>query len=240
MSLEILQNKNQIEEARKELDKKQVSYIDKPDPYIKSVMRRFGIIKKPIMGDNLKSWDVLQTLNFLDKNLKKNDPILDIGCYSSEILASLHKSGYSRLTGADLNTNLGLMPFQENIEYVITDFMKTKFENSSFKAITSISVIEHNFNSDLLLTEMSRLIKKDGYFIASFDYWPEKIDTHKIKFFGMDWLIFSKNDVKNFINKASHFGFLPAGEINYDTGEKPIRCAEKEYTFAWLALKKSH
>ena len=106
-------------------------------------------------------------------------------------------------------------------------------------AITSVSVIEHGFDEQSLLKEMSRLLVPGGYFIASFDYWPEKIDTSEIKYFGMDWKIFSKEEVTNFITEAANYGLFPVGEMMPDSKKKPIECGGKRYTFAWLVLTKS-
>lgn len=239
MAMKVLQDKEQISMARQELNEKGASYVDRPDSGLKALLRRFGLVRGVVMGDELKSWDVLATVKFIEGNVNKSEPILDIGCYSSEILASLFKLGYSNLAGADLNPNLKSMPFQESIRYEVADFMHTNFPGASFKAITSISVIEHNFNGEALLKEMSRLLQPGGYFIASFDYWPDKIDTTGTQFFGMDWIIFSKDEVASFINKASAYGLLPVGEINYGGKNKPIACAGKKYTFGWLVLQKS-
>lgn len=239
MAMEVLQDKMQINMAREELDKKGASYVDRPDSRLKARLRRFGLLRGVVMGDLIKSWDVNATVKFVESNVKKNEPILDIGCYSSEILASLHKLGYSNITGADLNPNLGRMPYQESIRYEVTDFMHTKFSDSSFKVITSISVIEHGFDGKSLLKEMSRLLQPGGYFIASFDYWPEKIDTAGVKIFGMDWKIFSKEEVADFIAEAAAYGLQPAGEIKDAGNERAIDCGGRQYTFAWLALKKT-
>lgn len=239
MTMEVLQDRSQINTARQVLDKKNASYVDRPDSRFKTLLRRLGLLNGVIMGDIIKSWDVLATVKFIEANLNKNDPILDIGCYASEILASLHKIGYSNLTGADLNPNLNKMPYQGLIHYEVINFMHTKFENASFKAITSISVIEHDFNGIALLKEMSRLLQPGGYFIASFDYWPEKIDTTGIKFFGMDWRIFSREDVTDFVSEAAAYGFSPVGVMNYSAKDKPISCAGKQYTFGWMVLKKA-
>lgn len=239
MIMEVLQDKLQISKARQELDKMGASHVDLPDSRLQSLMRKIGLVKGVKMGDVVKSWDVLATVNFLESHVKKDGPILDIGCYASEILASLHKIGYSNLTGADLNPNLQRMPYQDSIRYEVTNFMHTKFEDASFQAITSISVIEHDFDAQSLLKEMSRLLKPGGYFIASFDYWPEKIDTTGIKFFGMDWKIFSRDEVADFVSKAAAYGLFPVGEMKYDGKDKPIDCAGKQYTFGWLALVKA-
>jgi ubiquinone/menaquinone biosynthesis C-methylase UbiE len=235
MIMEVLQNKLQINKARQVLVNKGASLVESP---LRSLMRKLGLVRGVAMGDMVKSWDVLATLNFLENNGKKKEPILDIGCYASEVIVALHKLGYSNLTGADLNPNLQKMPYQNDIHYEITDFMHTKFEDASFRAITSISVIEHGFDEQSLLKEMSRLLRPGGYFIASFDYWPEKIDTTGIKFFGMDWKIFSRNEVIDFVKKAASYGLFPNGEMNYVGQDKPIDCADKQYTFGWIVLKK--
>ena len=100
-------------------------------------------------------------------------------------------------------------------------------------------MIEHGFDPPSLLAETSRLLKPGGFFIASFDYWPDKIDTTGTTFFGMDWLIFSRQDVEQFIELASGFGLRPTGELQFLGKEKAISCAGKDYTFATLVMRKS-
>lgn len=236
MSLLVLQNKLQIQMARQKMVEKQLSCMESS---WSTLLRRLKLKHSLLLGDYVKSWDVLATLNFLEKNLKKSEPILDIGSYASEVIVSLHKFGFTNLTGADLNPALKDMPYSDSIKYEITNFMQTRFADSSFKAITSISVIEHGFDGNALLKEMSRLLQPGGYFIASFDYWPEKLDTTGIKFFDMDWLIFSKQDVQEFVRQALNYGLKPAGELHFDGDETPIDCAGKKYTFGWLVLQKA-
>jgi ubiquinone/menaquinone biosynthesis C-methylase UbiE len=236
MTMKVLQNRLEIKNARKNLVDKGASSLETP---LHSFLRRFGLVRGVLLGDHVKSWDVLASLNFIEQHIKKSEPILDIGSYASEIIVSLHKVGYTNLTGADLNPDLKKMPYQDSIHYETTNFMHTKFSDASFKAITSISVIEHGFDGQALLQEVSRLLQPGGFFIASFDYWPEKIDTTGIKFFGMDWKIFSKQDVADFIEQAAGYGLAPVGELHYDGQETPIECGGKKYTFGWLVLEKT-
>lgn len=236
MTMEVLQNKAQITSARQELIRKKASSIDTP---LQLIFRRLGLAHGIAVGDKVKSWDLLSTLNFIERHIHKDAPILDIGCYASEVIIALHKLGYSDLTGVDLNPGLEKMPYQDFICYEISDFMHTEFADASFEAITSISVIEHGFDGKSLLREMSRLLKPGGYFIASFDYWPEKIDTTGTKFFGMDWKIFSKQEVAEFISEAEGYGLFPSGEMRYEGKDKAIECGGKQYTFGWLVLRKS-
>jgi SAM-dependent methyltransferase len=235
MSVEVLKSKVEIGQARRELDRRELSFTS-------SRWKRFaskaGLSKTPDVGDELKSWDVLRTAHFIEHSVAKNAPILDIGAFASELPCILHKMHYSNLFGIDLNPAIKKMPFSDVVNYQISDFVRTQFANESFEAITAISVIEHGFNSGRLLGEISRLLRPGGYFIASFDYWPEKVDTRGVFFFGMDWTIFSAEDVRNFIDDASEYNLAPAGEINLGGGERPIKCAQKEYTFGWMVLRK--
>ncbi|MEK7692393.1 MAG: class I SAM-dependent methyltransferase, partial [Bdellovibrionota bacterium] len=184
------------------------------------------------------NWDVLKTVQFIEKTIAKDSAVLDIGAYASEILCVLHRLGYSNLTGVDLNPKIQRMPYADSVRYVVSDFMHTPFDDASFEAVTSISVIEHGFDGKALLSEMGRLLRPGGYFMASFDYWPEKIDTTGVPFFGMDWKIFSRREVLEFVEEARKYGFSPCGKIDLVAEERPLECKGRQYTFAWLALRK--
>lgn len=236
MSLEVLRDKSEIDRARLELYRRGLSCTGS---LWQRFLRKLGVAKGIEVGDKVKSWDVLKTTNFIEKNMPKNAPILDIGAYASEILCVLHRLGYSRLTGVDLDPKLKLMPYADTIHYEVSDFIHTPFNNESFEVITATSVIEHGFNSQSLLKEVSRLLRPGGYFIASFDYWPEKVDTGGILLFGMNWKIFSEPEVLHFIAEARAHNLIPCGELALDAQEKAITYGEKSYTFAWLAVRKS-
>jgi ubiquinone/menaquinone biosynthesis C-methylase UbiE len=142
------------------------------------------------------------------------------------------------VSGVDLNANVRLMPYSHAINYQVANFMQTSFPNESFVAVTAISVIEHGFQSQSLLKEVTRLLRPNGYFIMSFDYWPEKIDTQNIKIFELDWRIFSQEEVLGLLKEASYFGLRPCGNVNLDACEAPITYCSRDYTFAWLVLQK--
>lgn len=236
MSLEVLKSQAEIETAKQELRRRGLSFAS---TWWRRLAAGLGVSKALDVGDELKSWDVLKTVDFLASTLPRSARILDIGAFHSPIPPFLHRLNYSQLAGVDLNPNIRKMPFANVVQYEVADFLHSPFENESFDAITAISVIEHGFNSRLLLTELSRLLKPGGYFVASFDFSPDKIDTTGLSFFGMDWLIFSNDDVHAFLEEARTYDLAPVGEIaNVTTTEKPIRYAQKEYTFAWLALQK--
>jgi SAM-dependent methyltransferase len=233
--ISVLKLKTEIQAARDEMRRSGISCLT---PRIRQWLNAIGFFGGVAVGDAAKSWDVLKTATFLRDRVPWETPILDVGAYASEILSALHRMKFSNLAGVDLNPRIKEMPFAGQIRYEVGDFLATPFPDGSFGAITAISVIEHGFDSERLLREISRLLAPGGYFIASFDYWPEKVDTTGIDIFGMDWRIFSKAEVLAFIEEARAYGFSPCGEIDLERGEKVVHWGGKDYTFAWLALGK--
>jgi hypothetical protein len=55
----------------------------------------------------------------------------------------------------------------------------------------------------------------------------------------MDWRIFSEQEVREFLDEARSYNLTPWGPIDLAGSEKPIHCAQKEYTFAWMVLHKN-
>jgi len=232
----VLKFKSEIKSARDEMRRSEISCLT---PWIRKWLNTVGIFGGVTVGDVVKSWDVRKTASFISDHLSREIPVLDVGAFASEILPVLHRLKHSNLTGVDLNPRVKEMPFTDHIRYEVADFMTTPFPDGSFGAITAISVIEHGFQSQRLLREISRLLRPGGYFVASFDYWPEKVDTTGMEIFGMDWRIFSKAEVLAFIEEARAYGLSSCGEIDLDAKEKVIRWGGKDYTFAWLALQLS-
>ncbi len=232
-SFSVLKHRDAIEIARDELQSRGSNVLD---PNIQREFAAHGYV--PRVGDKLKSWDVLKTLNFLEQHIERSSPVLDIGTFCSEIPCSLHRMKFENLAGIDLNPEVKRMPYCERINYTVGDFFHTPFPDASFSAITAISVIEHGFKSELLLEELSRLLSPGGFFIASVDYWKEKISTDGLTWFDMDWRIFSKEEMLAFFDQAARYGLYPIGSMDFETGEKAISWNDREYTFAWFVLQK--
>ena len=235
MTLEVLQSRQQVRQGRRTLRLRGLSFL--PSAWRTWLSRHFpmpGIM----VGDDLKSWDVLKTAEFIEQHVAKEAPVLDIGAYASEIPPVLCRMGYQRVSALDLNPNLAKMPLADRIDYRIGNFLRAPYADNSFAAITAISIIEHGFDGEKLATEMARMLKAGGFFIASFDYWPEKISTDGQDIFGMSWTIFSRLEIEHFIATAGSKGMKPFGPMNFAMGDKPISCFNRDYTFAWMVLQK--
>jgi len=235
MGMDVLQTKPEIKAARKRL--KEMG-ADAADAAFIALLKRNRLLPGKAVGDQLKSWDVWKTVSFIRQNLPIDAAVLDLGAYACEILPALHQLGYRSLTGVDLNPNLSAMPYQESIRYLVGNFLETTLHDGTFDAITAISVIEHGYQPERLCAEVSRLLKSGGYFLASIDYWGDKIDTSGITVFGLDWLIFSRSDVDRLIEVADLYGLEPVGSIKLDASDALIHWQSRDYTFAWLALRK--
>ena len=235
MTFNVLLARHQIDDARRVLKRRGLSFAT---PDWKQWLQRHRLLSGFRIGDELKSWDVLKTVEFIEANTAKDSAVLDIGAYASEVPLVLHQLGRSNICGVDLNPGLLGMPFAGAIDYRISNFMSTPFPDASFSAITAISVIEHGFDGKALARETARLLKPRGFFIASMDYWPEKISTEGIKLFDMSWTIFSSGEIQSFVEDAGVYGLQPHGTLQFEAHDRPISCLERNYTFGWLVLQK--
>lgn len=233
--LYILKNRDEIGAAREQLSERGLDVL--PTRY-ENILRSLRLKKEVAVGDVIKGWDVLKTVDFIDSHLEKDSAVLDIGAFSSEILPILLRMGFFRLVGIDLNPQLTGMPSAASIRYDIGNFMETSYLDCSFNAISAISVIEHGYNGERLFQEVSRLLLPGGYFIASFDYWPDKMDSGAAHPFGLSWTIFSREEVMGMLAKAAEFGLKPVGPLDFCAEDRTIEWQEREYTFAWIVLQK--
>tara|TARA_B100000780_G_C21100633_1_gene444142 strand:+ start:86 stop:802 length:717 start_codon:yes stop_codon:yes gene_type:complete len=237
--MEVLQNYKQVVDARKKLKEKNISFIDSAFIIkVRNLLRKLGLKEQISIGDVNKSWDVLSFIQFIEKNVSKNQPILDIGCYCSEFVVALDALGYKKLSAIDLNPGISYMPAQNRINYEVSDFMKYKPKVEKFKAISAISVLEHGFDRKRFLQSMSKILTTDGYLLISFDYWDKKIDTSKTRLFDMEWNIFSRNEVKEIIEEAKEFDLFQINGPSFKCDEKAITHVGYNYTFGQIIFKK--
>src|SRR3954467_6550223 len=148
LALEVLQSNAQVRAARRQLKRKAVSFVR---PAWRTWLARYGFVRDGFaIGDHIKSWDVAQTAHLIAAHVPKDEPVLDIGAFASEMPPILHRLGYRRVCGVDLNPRIADMPFAGAIDYRVGDFLRTPYADAHFAAITAISVIEHGFDGERL------------------------------------------------------------------------------------------
>jgi SAM-dependent methyltransferase len=194
-----------------------------------------AVYPEHVRPDPLKSWDVLRTIELVEARCAADDAVLDLGSFACQILPALDRLGFRNLHGIELDARVADMPGAARIDYRIGDMMATPWADGSFRAVTAISTIEHGFDLDRLLGEVSRLLGEGGIFSFSTDYWPQKIDTTGIVAFGMPWQIFSAQDIEAFVERAAAFGLEPVTPIGpHDLRsfpERTINWMNRQYTF---------
>jgi SAM-dependent methyltransferase len=232
--LKILNTASQIRAARQEINKLKAGGLTPLFLRKLGILFPFGVA----VGDYLKSWDVYNSIQWIQKNISKDSRILDLGAFASELPISLYKLGFTKIYALDLNNMIFKMPYSDKIHYLIGDLYQTAFEESSFEVITAISVVEHGFDCEKLMLEVARILRTGGYFISSFDYWHEKINTDSVTNFGMSWQIFSEEEINNLIEIGKRKNLYPVGGLNFAYKESPIRGHGYNYTFGWMVLQK--
>lgn len=235
MSLEVLRRQEEVRLARAELKARGLSCID---GWFGAAASRLRLRRSPLVGDVRKSWDVLKTARFVEQHVGKDELVLDLGARGSEMLPVLDRLGYRRLVGIDLDPAVTAMPAADRIDYRTGNFMRTGLPSGSCAAITAISVIEHGYDADGLLREVARLLRPGGAFVASFDYWPSKLNTDAVTLFGMSWRIFSTDEVQELLRDARRHGLEPWGALRPEADGPQVHFEGRAYTFAWLALRK--
>ena len=236
MSLRVLQYYDENRAAREEMRRRRFSYW--PQKPSRGLIDRLLLRPALSVGELNKSWDVLAAVRLIEERLPREAAVLDQGAYASEVLCAMHLLSFRNLTGIDLNPAVRSMPFSGEIRYVVGDMNAAPFADGTMAAITSISAIEHGLALRPLLRETARLLAPGGLFIASTDYWPDKIDTSGIRMYGFDWTIFSRDELQALFDVAREFGLAPVGECRFEASEPAIECAGKRFTFAWFALEK--
>lgn len=127
----------------------------------------------------IRSWEypyVYQNiLNIFPKNKKLN--ILDVGSGITFFPYALSKLSHQvtaldndkkTLTGLEI-ANKSIKSQYKKLNVVIEDAKKMSFKSGTFDLVYSISVLEHIPSNQLVIKELSRVLKKDGFCILTFD-----------------------------------------------------------------------
>jgi SAM-dependent methyltransferase len=201
--------------------------------------RKLGLPISLAVGDRRKSWDVRLTLEALNQHVERVAGVLDLGAFACEIPPAAARLGFQPVLGIDLDPRLRGMPVAAGVRYEVGDFYDPPVPAASLGAVTALSVIEHGFQPERLVTMLARVLRPGGVFLASFDYWPDPIDTTDVRLFGMSWTIFSRSVLEAWLAQAAGVGLEPLGPLEWQRPDPVIEFVGRRYTFAWLALRKA-
>lgn len=245
LRFDVLRSRSEIRLAREELGRR--GWVDFGSPLgrsrpVAAARRLLG--RSSLAPDPIKSWDVLRVLRAVTSTTAPGSAVLDMGSVACPVLPSLHALGYTDLHGVDLDPRVCDMPFAGAVDYRMSDMTATPWPDGTYAAITAVSVIEHGFDQDALLEEVTRLLAPGGVFVFSTDYWPEKISTAGARLFGLDWRIFSAEEIERLIEAARERGLRPVGDpgatlralASEGARARPISYGGRDYTFLYGAL----
>jgi SAM-dependent methyltransferase len=173
----------------------------------------------------------------------RSTPILDMGCFNSEVVYALAALGYKNVHGCDLNPLARWMPYWDRVKYACADLTKTPYADGAFGAITCLSVIEHGVPVDALAAEADRLLRPGGLFLFTTDFdatgHPHEIDP-EFRVFDQSWRIFTPETLDEVIDRFQRLGFalLDPDRLDRDHAERPVHWHGQEYTFTMVALRK--
>ena len=235
MSVAVLSSREEIEASRRRLA---ATGLTKHRDWLSALSHIVRTGRPAPRPDPIKSWDVEQTLTTLMRDVSTDGTVLDLGAYNSAILPALHRAGFRRLVGVDLDPRVRLEPYARRVAYRVEDFHNLSLPDGACDAVTAISTIEHGWRGRPLLREVARVLARGGLFLASTDYWPEKIDTTGVAPFGMSWTIFSADEIRRLLAEAKEVGLEPTGAVELEARDAPITWSGRSYTFALLTLKK--
>ena len=106
------------------------------------------------------------------KSVVKNKDVLDLGCGSGVFTKKVYSMGTKSMVGLDISEGLINIAKKENprIKFYIGNASKTPFKNSQFDLITSSLMIQYLKNLEPAFKEVSRILKKGGFFIFSISH----------------------------------------------------------------------
>lgn len=152
----MLKNNIAIHKLRKIWNQVPVDYYDQ------------GIEKNPLQ----KVWHRYKFEKLINLIPLNSQRILDIGCASGVLTAAIAEGRKgSKVTGVDVYKNA--IDFARskypNLEFIVADALRLPFKDESFNLVVCAETLEHVTDPRKVLSEIKRILKKDGVVIISMD-----------------------------------------------------------------------
>jgi len=111
-------------------------------------------------------------LNFYLREInkyKKSGKLLDVGCATGLFIEKAEK--FFDIYGVDVSKYAIDIAKKKKLKVSVLSSDKLDFKNNFFDAITSFDVLEHVESLDNMLSEIRRVLKKDGVFVFVVPIW---------------------------------------------------------------------
>jgi len=176
--------------------------------------------------------------NYIAEYLKELNPakLLDIGCGLGALLAAYRsKDNNAQLCGTELSSLAGKHA-SKFAKIFIGNLEDAGYKNEYFDAVTCHHVIEHVLNPEKLITEIKRILKKNGVLVLA----TPDFDSGCARRFGSKYrLLHDKTHITLFSSDSMHrflrdYGFIinkvefPYFETEYFNEENLIRMFDKD------------
>jgi SAM-dependent methyltransferase len=243
--IKVLNSWGELEDSRGWLNSRGVDFTQTYKAYLWRLMFRLRFRTPAQQTDKMKSWDVANMVRLIEELVPdRKAGILDLGCFNSEVLWSLHGLGYSDLHGCDLNPLCKWMPYWTSIDYKCADMTATGYPAGRFRALTAVSAIEHGVPIPELAREAERLLEPGGVILLTTDYDDSGMthDTKGEQIFGQPWHIFDRRGLQSIIDEFRAHGcelLKPPQEADWRHELTPISWNQQHYTFALLAFRRA-
>ena len=127
-------------------------------------------LKKNIFGIHPKGMVYQFVLNSIKE--KNEQSVMDFGCRNGDFLCELDKIGsFEFLYGVDLDKSAIELAKQKksnaHFEHIKKNHVFDKSYNKRFDTITVIGVIEHIYDQDSVIIELSKQLKNEGLMIVA-------------------------------------------------------------------------
>lgn len=192
-----------------------------------------GVIPHP----EFDQWEIKFIKRFLPKNLSS---LVDLGCGTGEFL-QYAKNFYPKTLGVDLNPTAILSCWEKGVAAIEMDVTKTSINSHTFDIVRAQNILEHLTNPEKLVTEASRLLKKNGFLII---HVPTHFSTlYPITNFWDDYTHVRPFTKKGLYRILEDFGFEIIHCQGYTLGRNKWesllgKILEKFIPFSWFVIAK--